>query len=342
MAKRALPARQRGGNYFPGASKTLKFIPSGCAVLDGVLGFGWPLGRIVNIVGDRSSGKTLLAIEACANFAMCSPKGKIWYREAEAAFDLPYANRLGLPEERVNFGPKGVDTIWDTIEDIFEDLDRKLSWLEDHPGVPALYIIDSLDALTSRAEIARKVDQGSYGDGKAKKLSELFRRLVRRIKRVNLCLIVISQVRDKIGAMFGDKHTRSGGRALDFYASIIIWLHHIKTLRMKVSGMRVSKGVRILAKTKKNKISEPFRECQFDIRFGYGVDDLPAALDWLYDRKRLHLLDLKASQLDTFLAEARAAPPKERAAIRTEVRAAVLAAWKDLSQQALPPESKYG
>lgn len=339
------PKRARGGNYFPSVQKSVRCIPSGCAVLDGVLGAGWPLGRIVNIVGDRSSGKTLLAIEACANFALCSKTGMIWYRESEAAFDTDYAQSLGLPLDRVNFGPDGEDTVWDTVEDIFEDLEKKLGYLE-RTGKAGLYIIDSLDALSSRAELKRKIDEATFGGEKPKVMGQLFRRLTRRIKKTNMCVVVISQVRDKIGVMFGEKHTRTGGRALDFYAAIIIWLHHIKTLRKKVgsgTGMiRVAKGVRILAKTKKNKLTDPFRECRFDIRFGYGVDDVPAALDWLADRKALDLLGLRPVDVDTFLADVRAAPREERAELRTEVRDAVLLAWKELAQSMRPTESKYG
>jgi len=94
-----------GGDYFPPATaRGLRFIPSGCVLLDCVLGGGWPLGRIVNVVGDKAVGKTLLAIEAAANFVTVYPKGHIWYRQAEADFDEHYARRLGLPVDKIDFG----------------------------------------------------------------------------------------------------------------------------------------------------------------------------------------------------------------------------------------------
>src|ERR1035437_10433181 len=113
----------RQSDYFPVLTPGVECIPTGCVVLDCVLGGGWARRRIVNVVGDKSVGKSLCAIEACANFAQLEQKGKIFYREAEAAFEEPYAEGLGLPLKRVDFGPEGIDTVWDTVEDIFEDLD---------------------------------------------------------------------------------------------------------------------------------------------------------------------------------------------------------------------------
>src|SRR5262245_13229029 len=98
---------EEGGSYFPPSSQasSLEFISSGCTVLDCVLGGGWPLGRISNIVGDRSTSKTGLVMEACSNFAIKYPKGRILYREAEAAFDVNYAASMGMPVDRVEFAP---------------------------------------------------------------------------------------------------------------------------------------------------------------------------------------------------------------------------------------------
>lgn len=333
---------RKGGNYFPHTSNQVLCIPSGCAVLDGVLGGGWALGRVTNVVGDRSSGKTLLAIEACANFARIAPegKGRIWYRESEAAFDEDYAMQLGLPIERVNFGPKGMESQWDTVEDIFEDLEKKLAILE-RTGEYGLYVIDSLDALSTRVELERKIDQGTYGQEKPKLMGQIFRRLVRRVKRSKMAVLVISQTRDKIGVVFGEKHTRSGGKALDFYASVIIWLHHIKTLTQTINGIKQAKGVRIMAKTKKNKLGNPFRQCEFDIRFGYGMLDLEASLDWLAKCKRLYTVGVKPRGVETFVRATRKAPRAERLETHARVRDAVLATWKEMAQRMMPKESKY-
>src|SRR5487761_2481019 len=152
-------------NYFAsGTEKNLKFVSTGCALLDEVLGGGYVLGRVVNLVGDKSTGKTLLAIEASANFLKRYPKGIVRYAEAEAAFDNDYAAALGLPVERVEFA----DTIF-TVEDFFEALEKMLDALKDNP---CLYILDSLDALSDRAELERDIDAGTYGGNKPKQIGQ--------------------------------------------------------------------------------------------------------------------------------------------------------------------------
>lgn len=319
----------------------MQFIPSGCTLLDKVLGGGWPLGRMSNLVGDKSTGKTLLAIEACANFNILHPKGKIWYREAEAAFDVGYAEAVGLPARAVDFGPNGPDSKWDTVEDIFEDLERCLSVVE-KSGKPGLYIVDSLDALTSRASLARNVGEGTYNLEKQKILGEMFSELSRRIKSTRVALLVISQVRARIGITFGEKYRRSGGSALDFYASQIVWLSHLKTLVRKVRGSKRATGVRIRAKCKKNKVVAPFRECDFTIRFGYGVDDLTANVEYLQEVKRLSLAGIKPANVDDYLDEAEELPDDELHERQAMVKLAVQQAWEEIEEDVRPKRRKYG
>lgn len=321
-------------DYF--GKRQVQFIPSGCMLLDCVLGGGWPLGRISNIVGDKAVGKTLLAIEAAANFHRLHPEGHIWYREAEAAFDTDYASTLGLPVEDVDFG----DQSWETIEDIFEDMSRciKQAQKSDRPG---LYIVDSLDALSSRAEMDRDVEKGSFGLEKQKKLGELFRRHVRALHNTKICVLIISQIRDKIGAMFGDKHTRSGGRALDFYASIILYLSHLQTVKQTVSNVKRATAVRIKAQAKKNKITLPFRDCEFTIRFGFGVDDLAASLQFLKETNRLSLIKFTGN-IKPYLDESDELSPEAYQKRLDRVNKAVLKAWFEIEDRFKPARSKYG
>ncbi len=276
LIKRGVPVRKRGdeagGLYFTSPKSGIEFISSGCVLLDCVLGGGWPLGRIANIVGDKSTGKTLLAIEACANFARRYHNGDILYIEAEAAFDKTYAQALGLPTERITF-PEGIDT----VEHLFSALSTFLAGRER----PGLVIVDSLDALSDTSEMEREIDKGSFGAAKAKMMSQLFRRLVRPLESTKVCVLIISQVRDAIGVMFGDKHTRSGGKALDFYASQALWLSLLKTNKQVVSKIDRAVSLTIRARCKKNKISLPLRECEFNLRFGYGIEDLDAGVDFL-------------------------------------------------------------
>lgn len=267
------PPKKSGGLYFASPKTDLKFIHSGCQTFDLALGGGWARGRIANIVGDKAVGKTLLAIEACANFNMAEPRSKIRYREAESAFDPAYASALGFPTEKVDFG----DPI-ETIEDVFEDLEAVIKGAR----TPELYIVDSLDALSDRAEMERDINKGSYGAAKAKKLSELFRRQVRGLAEKDITLLVISQIRDNIDAgMFGKKHMRSGGKALDFYASQIAWLTQIEKLKRTVKGITRVTGTKVKAVLEKNKIALPYREAEFQILFGYGIDDYAASSEFL-------------------------------------------------------------
>lgn len=256
----------------------LEYVSSGCTVLDCVLGKGYPLGRIVNIVGDRSTAKTALATEAVINFLQKYPQGAARYAETEAAFDTNYAKSMGLPLDKVDFGNPEEPLI--TVEDFSRDLDKfcQKQIKDDKPGI---YVLDSLDALSDESELEKDISEGSYGANKAKKLSQLFRMSTRKISDANVLLIIVSQVRDNIGVAFGEKHKRSGGRALDFYASIVLYLAHLKTLKKTITKVERPYGVVIKSKTKKNKVAPAFRECEFQFIFSYGVDNEESCIKFL-------------------------------------------------------------
>lgn len=252
---------------------TPRFVSSGSSMLNLVLGGGWGTGRIVNIVGDRSSGKTLLAVEGCANVALLSGVDQIRYAESEAAFDEDYGRVLGMPP-----GLHPTDGI-ETVEQFYDDLCKFLTTV--NPKYPSLYVLDSLDALSDTAEMKREIDDGSYGATKAKKMSEMFRRIVKPLDRANCTLFIISQIRDKLNVTFGEKKTRSGGRALDFYASQIIWLAEIEKIKRTIRGSERITGIWVRAQTKKNKLAQPFRTADLAILFNYGIQDGLSMIDWL-------------------------------------------------------------
>lgn len=323
--------------YFAGPKSSLQFIETGCKPLDLVLGGGWAIGRIANIVGDKSTGKTLLCIEACANFIRKYPKGKIRYWEAEAAFDKPYAAALGMPVSKIDFGDDK-DPIH-TVEDFFE----RLTIVAENAKTHELVILDSLDALSDRSEIDRDIDKGTYGGDKAKKMSELFRRLVRKLEKANVTVLIVSQVRDKIGAMFGRKTTRSGGRALDFYASQVLYLAHIGRITKTISSQKRVIGVRVKAMTDKNKVGLPFRDAEFEIRFGYGIDDVQACLDWLVVSGYAKDTGYKKEDIKYFLnSTLLKMEPDEAQEELDRLRELVETRWYQIEEKMLPVRSKYG
>lgn len=257
----------------------ISFTHTGCVQFDCALGGGWAGGRIINIVGDRSTGKTLLAIEACANFARDKPKGLVRYREMEGAFDNEYARLLGMPLDRMEPDPE-----YETVEEMAADLDLFAAKCKKRK-VAGLYVVDSLDAMSDKAELARKMGDPTYGGGKAKGMSEMFRRLKKKLMLSNVTLVIISQIRDNIGVTFGRKWSRSGGKALDFYASQIVYLAEVQKIRKTSRGMTRVVGVRIKASVQKNKCGLPFREAEFVIKFGYGIDDRRASEEYLTKAK---------------------------------------------------------
>jgi RecA/RadA recombinase/intein/homing endonuclease len=293
------------------------------------------------------SHNTLCAIEASANFALRYPKGKIFYREAEAAFDLPYAEALGMPIDKVDFGDRGSFV---TVEDFEEDLNSKLDELSKQ-RIPGLYIVDSLDALSDRDELTRDIDKGTYGANKAKRMSGLFRKLTQKVEQSRMCIMIISQIRDNIGVTFGSKTSRSGGHALDFYSSQVVYLSHIKTLRREIRGVERAYGIKIRSRCTKNKVGLPFREAEFEIHFGYGIDSLGANVEWLLEVNRLDILGITAKP--TPVKEYRSAAklylkrvdsienPQVYNGTVKEVEDKVRQVWSEIEESFLPVRKKY-
>lgn len=319
------------GSYFAGPKAGLEFIHSGCRTLDLALGGGWVEDRVMNIVGDKSTGKTLLCIEACANFALKHKKGRLRYRESEAAFDQPYAQALGMPVDRIDFG----DPL-ETVEDLFEDLEAVVKGARG----PELYICDSLDALSDRAEMLRDMDQGTYGAEKAKKMSQLFRRIIRELERRHVTVMIVSQVRSKIGISFGRSTTRTGGRALDFYASQVLYLAHIGSVVQTVRGTKRPVAIKVKAKVDKNKVGLPFREAEFKIRFGFGIDDAEACVKWLEGVKALkEMTKLPAKDYLDDLADLSYGDYCDELADLHDV---VDKHWYSIEKSLMPTRQKYG
>lgn len=301
------------------------------------MGGGYPLGRIVNVIGDKSSAKTALATEAIINFVRAYPDGVAAYRDTESAFDQSYAEAMGLNLEKVDFGP---DESLMTVEGFTRDFDKFLSE-RIKSGSPGIYVVDSLDALSDEGEMDQDIGKGTYGMAKPKLLSIFFRKTAHRIEKSRVLLLIISQVRDNIGVSFGQKYKRSGGKALDFYSSIALWLAHIETLKREISKVKRPYGVTIRAKCKKNKISLPFRECDFQFIFGYGIEDLGASVEWLKEVGRLKDVDIAQTQVKDYLKELESLTPKDYNTENTRVAKVVRKVWREIEVSFLPKRAKY-
>lgn len=335
------PIKVVENDYFD--RENIEFIPTGCTMLDCLVGGGWAGGRVINIVGDRAVGKTLLGIEAAANFAKKYPKGKIRIRESEGAFDVPYAETVGLPVDRVDFGRQGPLTEWNTFDDVFEDVRESMARDLKDKSPAGLYIIDSLDALTTRAALERKVGEDTYGLEKQRMLGLMLSQEVRNFKATNTCVIFISQTRQNIGAMFGNKYRRVCGQVLNFYSSQIVWLSNLGHIHQTVRGIKLDIGVDVKVRSEKNKVGASTGDCEFSIRFKYGIDDLWVNLLFLLDAKALKPLGLPqdkkaladyADETDAMLVEAR----KQRF---LEVRNLVVSTWEEIQNTVVPKNRKY-
>lgn len=339
MVKRAKIVEKPKNSYFTSAKENIRFVSTGCAVLDCALGGGLALGRTANVVGDKSTAKTGTATEVMINFAKLLLDGDIAYRETEAAWDNAYAEAMGLPLDRIDFGDTENPII--TVEDFYEDFD-KFCDKQKASKRPGLYVLDSFDALSDDAEMARDIDKASFGAAKAKKMSEMFRKITRKQEQANVLLFIVSQVRDNIGAMFGEKHKRSGGKALDFYASQVFWLAHIKILKRTINKVERPYGIELKAKVKKNKVGMPFREADFTFEFGFGINDLLASVQWLSEVGRLDAFNLKVGEFKDYVKGINDMTTAEYAEERGKAAEAVKLVWAEIETTFLPKRSKYG
>jgi recombination protein RecA len=266
-------------------------------------GLGYPMGKIINIVGDKSTGKTFLTCEivAAAHYKYLD-KFKWVYDDCESGFSHNTKKLYGFPimplDEKKRIKSPTVEESYCNVRSFFEKLK------DDELGI---YVIDSLDGLDSKEgkkiadeqykrfnakkkrddeltddekKMKEKKEAGSYKMGKAKYLSQtFFPGLADLIERKNGLLIIVSQVRTNIDPFSFEKYTRAGGKALDFFCHTVLWLANIN----KISNKGIPIGITVKAKNTKSKTPRPYRECYLKLFFEYGLDDITTGIDYLFD-----------------------------------------------------------
>ena len=291
-------------------------IPSGSVTIDHALGIGgYPKGRIIEIFGPESSGKTTLAIHAIAEAQKAG--GIAAFIDAEHAFDSTYAQKLGVDIDDLLISQP------DNGEQALEIADHLI-----RSSAIDIVVIDSVAALTPKAEIEGEMGESKMGL-QARLMSQALRKLTANISKTGTVCIFINQLRDKIGVVYGNPETTTGGNALKFYASVRVDIRKASVIKDGEEQM----GARARVKIVKNKLAPPFRKAEFDIMYGEGISKIGEIIDLGVDQGIIKKSgswfsygDMQIGQGRDAVKEAFKADPEFAAEVEAKVREALAAA----------------
>ena len=251
-----------------------EWISTGCIVLDAIMGGGLPIGRMVEIYGSPSSGKSLIAAQIAAT---AQENGYIvGYVDTETAVSIPMMKKLGVNvDELIYTSPDSIEEVFAFFEEAMETRNRL------DPTNILVLIWDSIASTSTLQEEGKEYGETGYLDH-ARIISQALRKIMRKFSKQRVAVLFLNQTRDKMGVMFGDKTATFGGKAVSFHASIRVALTLAGKMKLPGKPPRIV-GMDTTAKVVKNKVAMPFREATLPIYFGRAIDDTKASLKWLED-----------------------------------------------------------
>ena len=258
------------------------WVSTGSSMLDLVISNradgGLPVGRITEVTGLEASGKSLLAAHTLAN---TQKKGGVAvYIDTESAVSHDFLEAIGVDLEKMLYVPL------DTIEDIFSAIEHIIDTIRSSDKDRLVTIVvDSVAAASTKVEMEADFDKDGYATTKAIVISKAMRKVTNLISRESICLLFTNQLRQKMGVMFGDPWTTSGGKALAFHSSVRLRLKNLGQIKQKVSGQDQTIGIKTKCQVVKNRMGPPMRHADFDIYFDSGIDDIGSILKVLKNYK---------------------------------------------------------